>query len=159
MSEDMGRIYLDWDTNAIVTTIVCLLLACLVLFFAVRYRGWARWLMVFVGVTSFLVPMFLFPVSVSGDGKKLTLHFVGHSRELALADYDCTLYAAREGMDGLTRRCASDGFFGYWGVWADDCGTKYTSYVMSQSKEIWLLTFKKNGHERILLNIPPGLME
>ncbi|MDO5017046.1 MAG: hypothetical protein Q4E10_01635 [Porphyromonas sp.] len=149
----MEKYILSWDKTAILTTLFCILILCGVCFLAIKYRGWVRWIMVLIGIITFVTPLFLFPRYMTKDADRILIHFIGYKKELRLSDYE-SVSLKKDGMRGLVRTCASDGYFGYWGKWKDSSGRKYTSYVMDKSKDIYILTPKNNKDDLIIINRP-----
>lgn len=149
----MEKYILCWDRTAILTTIFCILILCGVCFLAIKYHGWVRWSIGLIGIIAFVTPLFLYPRYITKDVDRISIHFIGHKKEIRLSDYE-SVSIKKDGMRDLARTCASDGYFGYWGKWKDSSGKKYTSYVMDRSEDIYILTSKNNKEDLILINIP-----
>lgn len=151
----MEKFFFSWDRTSIITSLICIALLCGIIVYVLKYTGWVRWLTLSVCFIAFVIPVFLFPCYVTKDAERLLVHFVGYTKEVRLSDYE-SITLKENGLNDLSRICASEDYMGYWGKWRDQSGREYTSYVMDKSKNIYVLTPRNKINKKafIIINLP-----
>lgn len=146
----MDKYSLSWDKIAIFVTVFCAFAFCGVVFRLFLAHEWEQWLLGAIALV-FIVPIFLFPLSMSEDEEQIVLHFIGRDKVLKLSDYE-SISLKENGMSDMLRTFGSGGYFGYWGKWRGPSRRRYTSYVMNTNKPIYVLIPKDPKADYIIMN-------
>ena len=140
-----------WDNWSIITTVVCLLIAGVLIGTALTYREPAYRVLLIVIAAALLAFVFTFPYRVTLlDRKLIKLSYVGHSKMIDLESYRL-IASGREFAKGAWRLFASGGHFGYWGWWRLKDGRGFFSCLTNFSRHV---RFLSDGKQIIALNAP-----
>lgn len=146
---------LKWDKLAVGITIFCTLVAIDVIALGCLSQGWQRWISILVGLFITIPSALMCPLSVTKEGDTLSVKHLLHKKHILLSEYKATTLPNGFSLNGFWRLCASGGMMGYWGLWSDGRGHRYSSFLTHRKRDVQqlepLLPHKKR---RILLNCP-----
>ena len=140
-----------WDNWSIITTVICLMIAGVLVGTAFTYHELGYRILLVVIAVVLVAFVFTFPYRVTLiDRKVIRLSFVGYSKEFDLESYKL-IASGREFAKGAWRLFASGGHFGYRGWWRLKDGRGFFSYLTNFSRHV---RFLSDGKQIIALNAP-----
>lgn len=141
-----------WDNLNIFVSSLIPIFCLVMLYYGVWGETGHNALLVSLALIFLAVPLFFCPISISKDDQKMVIRFLLWSKSYDLTSWKRETGIKSEEVRDSIRIFAIGGYFGYYGLYRLNDGTKFTSYLVNRFSNVIFLTDNKGGH--IAVNAP-----